>query len=270
MKSYRDSPAEPNIEVGKTKPIWLDADEPPAFELLNAGGKNSLILIADHASNRVPRCLQQLGLDSGSLTSHIAWDAGSALVAKHLSDLLDAPLLMTNYSRLVIDCNRDAGSEQAIVESSDGTDIPGNAHLDSTHIASRKHILFDPYHLAIEGLLDARNDRPHTLLSIHSFSPVLNGARRPWSIGVCYGDDKRVAHALLPQLSKIASGPIGDNEPYSIEDHIDYSLPKHASQRGLPHVMLEIRRDKIESAQGARQYADLIYRAWLASKATLP
>lgn len=251
-----------------TESMWLDADEPAAFELVNAQGKNSLILIADHASNRVPRCLQKLGLSEDVLSSHIAWDAGTADVARCLSELFDAPLLLSNYSRLVIDCNRDAAHAQAIPQISDGIHIPGNIDLSASHIASRVHTLFTPYHEAIEALLDARKGEGTAILSLHSFNPQLQGKQRPWRVGVCYGRDTRLAHALLPLLSEFAPGPIGDNEPYSIEDHIDYSLPQHAASRGLPHVMLEIRRDEIESIQDAHRFAAFIQSAWLALEAS--
>lgn len=264
MRSLSKSSRKQVAALSKAEAMWLDADEPGAFELINAHGRNSLILIADHASNRVPRCLHQLGLSEEVLASHIAWDAGTANVARRLSALLDAPLLLSNYSRLVIDCNRDARSEQAILQSSDGVLVPGNMELSADHIASRIRTLFAPYHDALESLLEARREEDTAILSVHSFSPRLQGEDRPWSIGVCYGHDTRLAYALLPQMRKLATGPIGDNQPYSIEDGIDYSLPHHAASRGLPHVMLEIRRDKIESALDADQVAAQIQAAWLA------
>lgn len=264
MKSTPEGNLEQHTILESIQPIWLDADEPAAFELINPLGKSALVLIADHASNRVPRCLKQLGLSDAVLSSHIAWDAGTANVARHLSALLDAPLLLSNYSRLVIDCNRAAGSAQGILEESDGIQIPGNTNLSADHVSSRVLSLFTPYHDAIESLLDARKSRGSAILSIHSFSPELRGEKRPWSIGVCYGDDKRLAQTMIAELRKIAPPPVGDNQPYSIEDTIDYSLPVHAASRDLPHVMLEIRRDKIESVAGAHQFAELIQTAWLA------
>lgn len=261
MKSF-SSPA--NAKA----PIILESNEPAAFELINAKGRNTLLLIADHASNRVPHCLQQLGLSEEILTSHIAWDAGTAEVARHLSKLLDAPLLLSNYSRLVIDCNRASTSPESILQESDGTRIPANKDLSDEHIASRISAVFDPYHAAITAFLEARKDENMAMLSIHSFSPSLQGKERPWTIGVCYGGDTRLAHALLPQLSKVMSGPVGDNEPYSIEDDVDYSLPCHAASRGLPHVMLEIRRDMIETGQDAQCFAQLIHMAWINSEAS--
>lgn len=250
------------VEISNTKHIWLNADEPAAFELINAKGSNDLIIIVDHASNRVPNCLHQLGLGEEILSSHIAWDAGSGMLARNLSELLDAPLVQSNYSRLVIDCNRDASNKQSILESSAGIEIPGNRHLGVEHIASRKKTLFDPYHLAIERVLDTRKSK--AMLSIHSFNPILEGKNRPWSIGVCYGNDRRIADVLLPELVLISTGLIGDNEPYTIEEDVDYSLPYHAASRNMPHVMLEIRRDKIETVVDARAMAKLISKSWSA------
>lgn len=265
MRSSNKDSSEKGIEQAKAEPIWLDEDEPAAFELINAKGSNELILIADHASNRVPRCLHQLGLSDQLLSSHIAWDAGTADLARHLSKLLDAPLLLSNYSRLVIDCNRAAHSAEAILEVSDGTQIPGNFDLSAEHIESRVQTIYGPYHNAIESFLEARKGKNTSILSIHSFSPELQGKKRPWSIGVCYGDDSRLARAMLPWLTELVPGPVGDNQPYSIEDNIDYSLPHHAGSRGLLQVMLEVRRDKIESSEDAFQFALLIQTAWLAA-----
>ena len=263
MRSSSKHSSEQQIANYKSEPIWLDEDEPAAFELFNAEGSNELVLIADHASNRVPRCLHQLGLSEQVLSSHIAWDAGTFEVARHLSKLLDAPLILSNYSRLVIDCNRAASSVEAIAEVSDGVQIPGNIELSAEHIGSRVRTLYTPYHEAIESLLNSRKEFNKTMLSIHSFNTELQGIKRPWSIGVCYGHDPRLAQIMLPLLTELVPGPVGDNQPYSIENNIDYSLPHHAGNRDLLHVMLEIRRDKIESQEGAYQFALLIQSAWL-------
>lgn len=240
----------------------LEKDEPAAFEVVNPDGESEVLLIADHASNRIPRCLDGLGLNADALASHIAWDAGTEMVARHLSSLLDAPLVLSNYSRLVIDCNRAPDSPQSILVSSDGIAIPVNRTLDNAQIASRRRQLFEPYHLAIKRVLDERKPSIRAVLSLHSFTPMLQDQHRPWSIGVCYGRDRRLAHVMLPILAGMGIGPIGDNEPYSIEDGIDYSLPFHAASRGLPHVMLEIRRDKIEDGTDAVTMAEWLGKAW--------
>jgi predicted N-formylglutamate amidohydrolase len=83
----------------------LHDDEPPAWEVINAQGSSRLVLVCDHASPTAPLRLQNLGITEEQLTDHIGWDGGAADVARNLSARLQAPLLLTNYSRLVIDCN---------------------------------------------------------------------------------------------------------------------------------------------------------------------
>lgn len=100
----------------------LGADDPKPFELVNSEGRSELVLFCDHASNRVPASLNNLGLSDEQLASHIGWDPGAALLARALSVRLDAPLLLSNYSRLVIDCNRHPTAADSIPTTSDGTE----------------------------------------------------------------------------------------------------------------------------------------------------
>ena len=157
--------------------------------MINPDGKASVVLVCDHASNRIPANLDQLGLGSVELSQHIAWDIGAAPVARLLAERLDAPAVLAGYSRLVIDCNRPPGDPTSIAQVSDGIIVPGNLHLDDAAAEARSNEVFWPYHHAITQMLAQRwrhgNGRTPALVAIHSFTPVLNGFRRPWQLGVC-------------------------------------------------------------------------------------
>jgi predicted N-formylglutamate amidohydrolase len=233
----------------------LGTDEPPPVELVNAGGQSSAVLVCDHAANRVPRRLGCLGLSAVQLADHIGWDPGAADVARRLSALLDAPLVLSGYSRLVIDCNRPLRSAGSIAEQSDGVPVPGNRGLSPWERESRINALYRPYHDAIDRLLDGRTRRPSLLLSIHSFTPVLNGRPRPWHIGISHWRDRRLAALMLGVLARSGDFTVGDNAPYPIDADIDYTLPVHGEGRGLPGVMIEIRQDGIRTAAGTAAWA---------------
>ena len=237
--------------------------EPDAFELINPEGRSELVLLCDHASNRVPARLNNLGLSDEQLTSHIGWDPGAALLAKALAARLDASLLLSNYSRLVIDCNRSPAAADSIPTSSDGTVIPGNAALSEEEAQLRRRSLFDPYHGALCQLLDARDTRPTRLVSIHSFTPSLAGIERPWSVGVCYRLDAAWAAQWLAALRSRLTDSVGDNQPYEIEQHIDYTLPVHGEARQLPGIMLEIRQDKLQDQDAVQRWSELTAQCWL-------
>jgi len=242
--------------------MLLESDEPSPVEIVNAGGTASVVLVCDHAANRVPRRLGTLGLDAARLADHIAWDPGAADMARRLSVHLDAPLVLSGYSRLVIDCNRPLRSPESIAEVSGGVPVPANHALPSREQERRIFALFRPYHDAIDRLLDSRTRRPTLLLSIHSFTPTLNGQPRPWHIGISYGRDRRLAVLLLKALARNSELIVGDNQPYPIEDDVDYTIPVHGEGRGLPSAMIEIRQDGIRTTAETAAWAKRLAAAY--------
>lgn len=233
----------------------LAPGDPEPFMLLNASGACPLVLACDHASNRVPEKLVNLGLGPGELASHIAWDPGAALVAKALSSKLDAALVMSAYSRLVIDCNRPLASPQLIAERSDNVVVPGNRALPDIERAARIREVYRPYHDAVGDLLRRRTD-PKLLLSIHTFTPQFNGEPRPWHVGVAWYRDSRFASALFTALSAHGDLVVGYNQPYAIETDFDYTIPVHGEGQGLPSAMVEIRQDCVEGVADVEQWAN--------------
>ncbi|HEV7600001.1 MAG TPA: N-formylglutamate amidohydrolase, partial [Bradyrhizobium sp.] len=109
--------------------------------------------------------------------------------------------------------------------------------------------------------LDRRraSHRPAALIAMHSFTPVFKGMTRPWHAGVLYRDP-RFAHLLMALLKREAGLLVGDNEPYSVTDASDYTIPVHGERRGLHHVAIEIRQDLIAGADGQREWGALLAR----------
>jgi predicted N-formylglutamate amidohydrolase len=242
----------------------LGPGDPPAYEAVNPEGRAPFLLICDHASRKFPSVLGSLGLDASVLERHIAWDIGAADVARHLSRRFDAPLVLAGYSRLVIDLNRTLDDPTSIAQESDGVEIPGNRKLDPAARAERAQALFHPYHGAIEARLDAfsAQGRVPAVISIHSFTPTMNGFARPWHIGVLWDRDPRIAEPLLEALKREPGAVIGDNEPYSAREPNGYSADHHAARCGYPHIEIEIRQDLIDSSERAAVWAERIARAF--------
>jgi predicted N-formylglutamate amidohydrolase len=179
-----------------------------------------------------------------------------------VADALDATLVQQNYSRLVIDCNRTPGSETSILEISELTPVPGNMGLSEGQKAARVREIFRPYHDRIERELDRRRqaDRPVALIAMHSFTPVSVGVGRPWHAGVLYNRDPRFAHLLMALLKREDGLVVGDNEPYSVTDASDYTIPVHGERRGLHHAAIEIRQDLDRRRQGTASVGALLAR----------
>ena len=238
----------------------LAADEPHPVAVTNARGRSPFVIVADHAGKYLPRRLQMLGLQAAECERHIAWDIGAGPVSCRIGEELGAVVIRQNYSRLAIDCNRPPGSETSMVELSEGTTIPGNVGLSKAQMEARIREIFQPYHDRIAGELDLRQQagRPTALIAMHSFTPVFNATARPWHVGVLYNRDPRFANILIEFLRREQGLVVGDNEPYSVSDESDYTLPVHGEQRDLPHVAIEIRQDLITDDGGQRKWAHLL------------
>lgn len=234
----------------------LGPGDPPPFSVANEKGKAPLLLLCDHASKAVPKALKGLGIPEDELSRHIGWDIGGLEAAKELSKVLDAPLVASGYSRLVIDCNRWPGGEGSIPEVSDGTPVPANHALTKEQVDARAEACFWPYHHEVDRLLGAMTagDRRICLLVMHSFTPVMNDFERPWHVGVLWNDDPRLPEPLLAELRRDSSLVVGDNEPYSARASYEYTLAAHARPRAIPHCSLEVRQDLIGTADEARAW----------------
>lgn len=237
--------------------LLLGPDDPMPFEEI--AGDAPLILVCDHAGNRVPASLGNLGLPPSRFDEHIAVDIGAGAVTRLLAASLDATALLAGYSRLVVDCNRAVEDPSWIPAESDGIAIPGNRGLDDEACARRRHEIYSPYHTAIARCLGAASHEP-ALISIHSFTPSMKGVDRPWHVGVLWDDDARIAGPLIATLRQEPGIEVGDNQPYSAREPRGYTVSHHAKEKNLRHVAIELRQDLIASDAGAKDWAERLTR----------
>jgi predicted N-formylglutamate amidohydrolase len=134
---------------------------------------------------------------------------------------------------------------------SDGTAIPGNVGLSESDRAARIDEIFTPYHERIKVELAARRQRsaPTLLISLHSFTPVMGDAARPWRFGVLHRNDSEFSRAVLEALRRDWGDEVGDNQPYAMEE-IDFTIPYHAAAFGLDYLEIEVRQDLIADNAG--------------------
>lgn len=241
----------------------LQPGDPPAFRVVNPDGTAPLLLVCDHASDAVPRRLGTLGIGVREQRAHIAYDIGAAEVGELMATRFDCTLMLSGYSRLVIDCNRRLDDPTSIPPVSDAVPIPANQDLSDADRRARADALFAPYHAAIDAKLDALVARgaPPCFVAVHSFTPIFAGFRRPWHIGALWNRDDRIATPLIAHLER-AGLCVGDNQPYSGQDGHGYSLHAHAEARGLPHLTLEIRQDLINHPHGIAVWARILADAF--------
>ena len=223
-----------------------------------------ILVICDHASNALPPEYGSLGLEREALQRHIAYDLGARSLVRALAARLDAPAVLSTFSRLLIDPNRGADDPTLVMRYSDGAIVPGNAQIDAAEIARRRDRFWAPYREKIAATVEAMlaSGEPPALVSIHSFTPVWRGAARRWKVGVLWDRDDRIAKPLLEALHAepdLHAHGIGDNEPYDgglAGDTIDAV----ATARGLANALIEVRQDLIAEPAGAAAWADRFAR----------
>ena len=229
------------------------------FETINPEGDPGFLLIADHASNALPAQYGDLGLPSGDLERHIAYDVGVAAVTRALSALLDCPAVLSGFSRLLIDPNRGEDDPTLVMKISDGSIIPGNRHADAAEIERRLELCYRPYDRAILAAVErAMQNAPRgpAIISVHSFTPQLQGRPpRPWHIGILHESDPVSAQRLLRLLREEDDLCVGENQPYA-GSLSGETLHRHATMRKLRHTLIELRNDLIGDAQGQRRWAE--------------
>ena len=241
--------------MGEARPPSQSPAEP--VRVTNPDGKGAYVLTCDHASNFLPPEFDSLGLPQSELSRHIAWDIGVLPVARRMAQMLDAVLVETCVSRLVLDCNRALNSPGLIPTVSETTEIPGNAVLSDAERQARIDRLWRPFHDAIDAVIEKRLARGQEcrLVSVHSFTPIYKGVARPWQVGIIHDEDTRLALPLLAALERSGEVTVAANEPYSPADGVYFTIEKHARSRAMPCAMIEIRNDEIGDAAGQTAWA---------------
>lgn len=228
-----------------------------AYQIIGRDRPGRWLLTCDHASNRVPPDVAggDLGLSDKDMARHIAYDIGAAGLTRALADLIDAPAILSTFSRLVIDPNRGQDDPTLLMQLYDGTVIPGNRGMNHAERERRLDRFYRPYHAAIEDLV---TDRPDAIyIAIHSYTPRLNGRpKRPWQVGILHDSrDSRFARALIDRLAGEPDLVVGDNEPYSGSLPGD-SVNTHALSRGRANALIELRNDLIATETDQRAWAE--------------
>ncbi|MBY4894518.1 N-formylglutamate amidohydrolase [Rhodobacteraceae bacterium N5(2021)] len=218
-----------------------------AVEVFGAERGGRWVVTCDHASNRVPDDVAggDLGVPPEDMHRHIAYDVGALGVAQAMGTALDAPVVASKFSRLVIDPNRGEDDPTLLMQIYDGSIIPANRGVSGAELERRLDRFHRPYHRALAQVIARRNDP--ILVAVHSFTPQLRGRDpRPWHVSVLYAGDTRLAYPLLARLQDEKDLCVGDNEPYSGHLPGD-ALDQHGTVPGRLHVLIEVRNDLIET-----------------------
>lgn len=157
-----------------------------------------IVVSCEHGGNHIPAQYRALfGNKKSILNSHRAWDAGALILARELSCKLNAPLIASETSRLLVDLNRSLHHHHLFSEFT--------RHCEKE---TKKNILrefYFPYRNKVEMEIGEmlKSGKPVIHFSIHSFTPELNDEIRNADIGLLYDPVRKNETGLCKQLQAL-------------------------------------------------------------------
>jgi predicted N-formylglutamate amidohydrolase len=140
-----------------------------------------VVVTCEHGGRRVPAPYAPLFRGAArTLSSHRGWDPGALVVARELASRLHAPLFHSTVTRLLVDLNRSLQHPRLFSE------FLAELSFDERATILARH--YHPYRRAVEEALASaiRRGGPVFHLSVHTFTPVLNGESRRADVGILY------------------------------------------------------------------------------------
>ena len=223
---------------------------------------DAVVLTCEHGGNVVPKAYAALFRGDGKvLATHRGWDIGALGVAEGLAKRLGAPLHYAKTTRLLVDLNRSLHSKGVW---SDWTrSLDGSTRRE---IEARYHA---PYRKEVEERLKkfvvAGKRVLH--LSIHSFTPELNGTVRNAEVGILYdpkrGFEAKLARGLAAAVAEQNPGlRVRRNYPYvGYSDGFTTCLRKQFPATRYAGIEIETKQDEIQAVAGQRRYVEIYQRA---------
>ena len=210
-----------------------------------AGGP--FVFTCEHATHLLPEWVAEPA-DLPLLEDHWGWDVGAADLTRALIELTRSCGVLSRFSRLICDPNRDASQEGFVVEQVEGQPVSFNRGVNAAERRRRQERYFDRYHDAIDRTIRARKavGTPVRLCSIHSFTPLYLGRARPMEIGVLFDAHHEHAWRLEGALAEQGFETVL-NAPYSGCDGMIYSAQRHGTAHDIVYLELEVRQDLINT-----------------------
>ena len=232
-----------------------------AYEVAGDPSVGPILFTCEHATRRLPEW-EPSAADLPYLEDHWGWDVGAADLTRELARLRGCGALLSRFSRLVCDPNRDPSEPSFVVREVAGHALSWNRAVDDAERARRRGRYFDPYHAAIDRALAQRAaaGAPARLCSIHSFTPVWDGRARQMEVGVLFDAHEELARRVAAALAREGFA-VAENEPYSGMAGLIYAAQRHGRSHGVVYLELEVRNDLIATPDRARAIAPRIARA---------
>lgn len=206
------------------------------------------VLSCEHGGNRVPAAYRGLFVKAADiLHTHRGLDIGALAVARRLSSALSTPLVYSEVSRLLVDLNRSRHHPNLFSQYT-----RNNRELHDQILAG----YYYPYRRELENLIrdTIKKHRRVIHISVHSFTPELNGEVRNADIGLLYDPARKSEAAFCVDLQKRLQDSglrVRRNYPYrGNADGLTTTLRKVFPVNAYTGIELEINQQLLITSAG--------------------
>lgn len=239
----------------------IEGYEQHAVSIFPGGHNRDIVLICEHAGNRIPESWHNLGLPDAFLETHFGFDLGSKALTLAIARKLGATAIVSEYSRLFLDYNRKAHDPACIRPDMGGIPIPLNLNVSEEERHLRVRIARDPVEAAIRDWVEGPKNKAKAVISLHSFSPVWELTFRKCEIGVMWKLDDRLPTRLMQSIRECGPFQVDDNLPYSFKDNDWFTLDRHGIAIGVPNAYIEVRNNLIDDTQSLEKVSTVLSAA---------
>lgn len=237
--------------------------EDKTYKVINKDSKHPIILTCEHASNKIPKGYENLGLEYKYFDTHIARDKGCREITTELANRIGATAFVAEYSRLFVDLNRKTSEAELIVPVSDKITILGNQNISDDERKNRIEKFYKPYHQAIDNKIQSLKEQgiEPIIFSIHAYTSQLQGgAFRPWNCGILYLEKTEFTKKIIKNIQKIEGLTVGLNEPYDLRKYKTGSSVIHGYDQNLDNCLIEIRDSEFDDLNsGVEKWVKILY-----------
>jgi predicted N-formylglutamate amidohydrolase len=223
-----------------------------AVEEIDGDFDGRLVFTCEHASAHLPEPWRWPEEDRWVVDTHWASDIGAAAFTRRVAQLMNAPAVLSGFSRLLIDPNRPLDSDTLFRQNADGRTVHLNEALLDAERARRIDRFYHPYHAAVSAMVE--RSRGDTVFSIHTFTDTYEGDARVLELGVLFDHDEEPAQRLVRHLEAAGFHALA-NEPWSGKAGLAYSPVRHAREFGRRALEIEARQDLIVDESFAARLA---------------
>lgn len=211
-----------------------------------------IIITCEHAGNDVPELYQSLFEDNPAiLNTHRGYDIGAYELTQICSEKLKVTPHVHSVTRLLVDLNRSLNSSELFSEYGEP--------LDEQTRKSVVEDYYEPHRHSVEQQIADRIEEGKEILhlSVHTFTPKLNGTVRDADVGLLYdpsrSSEEEFCKIWRSELEKESDLNVRFNYPYpGVMDGFSTYLRTQFSDPDYAGLEIEVNQKFPESADAER------------------